>query len=203
MFTGAAAFAFVMYRACLAFDIGESQVFLPGDSWHKLSNVFLFIEFASLIIYLAKLPDKKSSYLIALATIIVIFLQEKDSYSYKYALIPLIFNNLTLISSNFIEKGSKEVNPQMVALGGLWYGISFLAFLCSFSTTLDFYFFFDDVSMFATQISSFYSWQTYQRDPLTLFEATTQLLNLPQTLQKLAAQKKKQNENKKPSQQRQ
>ena len=77
---------FVIYRACLAFGIHSDDatqyVFLPGDSWHKLSNIFMLIEYCSVIIFLARIPKEKEGYFLAFGTAIVIILQEKDSFSY-------------------------------------------------------------------------------------------------------------------------
>ena len=81
-----AAFCFLVYRACLAFQIDNIQsqtyVFLPSDSWHKLSNIFMLIEYCSLIVYLSRIPKEKAGYVIAMGTGIIIILQEKDSFSY-------------------------------------------------------------------------------------------------------------------------
>ena len=53
------ALCFLVYRSSIAFrlksDTSEEYIFLPTDSWHKLSNVFLLIEYCSLIIFLARL----------------------------------------------------------------------------------------------------------------------------------------------------
>ena len=77
---------FLIYRALLAFRIedqdAESQVFLTGDSWHKLSNIFMLIEYCSLIIYLARIPENMVGYFLAFGIIIIVTLQEKDSFSY-------------------------------------------------------------------------------------------------------------------------
>ena len=76
----------MIYRACLAFGINSEEaaqyVFLPADSWHKLSNIFMLIEYCSLIIFLSKIPKQKEGYFFAMGTAIVIILQEKDSFSY-------------------------------------------------------------------------------------------------------------------------
>ena len=69
---------FLIYRALLAFRIedqdAESQVFLTGDSWHKLSNIFMLIEYCSLIIYLARIPEEWSGALLAIGTAIIVIL---------------------------------------------------------------------------------------------------------------------------------
>ena len=84
--TAVSGICFVIYRACLAFGIESEEaikyVFLPADSWHKLSNIFMLIEYCSVIIFLSRIPKKMEGYFMALGTSIVIILQEKDSFSY-------------------------------------------------------------------------------------------------------------------------
>ena len=60
----------------------------------------MLIEYCNLIIYLSRLPKEWQGYTLAFGVSIIIVLQEKDSFSYQYALIPLIFNNLILICSS-------------------------------------------------------------------------------------------------------
>jgi len=50
----------------------------------------------------------------------------------------------------------------MVAYGALWYLVSVVGFLLTFSENLDYYFFFDDLFMVSTAFSMFYSWQSFQ-----------------------------------------
>ena len=157
-----AAMSFIIYRACLAFRIDSEDaaqyVFLPADSWHKLSNIFMLIEYCSVIIYLSKIPKEREGYFFAMGTAIVIILQEKDSFTYMYALIPLIFNNLILICSSAFLESAGSFNTQMVVHGALWYVISCVGFVFTFSETLDYYFLFDDLFMVSTAFSLFYSW---------------------------------------------
>ena len=187
--TAVAALCFVIYRACLAFGI-ESEaaaqyVFLPADSWHKLSNIFMLIEYCSVIIFLARIPKEKEGYLLAMGTAIVIILQEKDSFTYMYALIPLIFNNLILICSSMIFESAGSFNTQMVVHGALWYVISCIGFVFTFSETLDYYFLFDDLFMVSTAFSLFYSWQSYELDTVQS-KATIGLADVPSTLRSFA-----------------
>ena len=167
--TAIAAFCFLVYRACLAFQITNimslDYVFLPADSWHKLSNIFMLIEYCSLIVYLSRIPKEKSGYFIATGTAIIIILQEKDSFSYQYALVPLIFNNLVLICSNFTCDSPGSYNKSMVMYGALWYVISCIGCVLTFSEQLDYYFVFDDLFMVATSFSLFYSWQSFNIAP--------------------------------------
>ena len=80
------ALCFLIYRATIAFNltanVATKIVFLPTDSWHKLSNVFMLIEYCSLIIYLARVPKALEGYILAFGICIIIVLQEKDSFSY-------------------------------------------------------------------------------------------------------------------------
>ena len=162
VFTAVAAISFIIYRACIAFRIDSAEaaqyVFLPSDSWHKMSNIFMLIEYCSLIIFLSKIPREKEGYFLAMGTAIVIILQEKDSFTYMYALIPLIFNNLVLIFSTFIYESAGTFNTQMVVHGALWYVISCIGFIFTFDDSLDYYFLFDDLFMVSTAFSLFYSW---------------------------------------------
>jgi hypothetical protein len=87
----------IIYKVTLAFDI--SELFLPQDSWHKLYSISLLIQFCSLIIYLGRLPKYLQGYVLGIGTCLIIVMQEKDSFSFKFALVPLIFNNFLLIWS--------------------------------------------------------------------------------------------------------
>ena len=64
----------------------------------------MLIEYCSLIIYLARIPEEWSGALLAVGTAIIVILQEKDSYSYHYAAIPLVFNQLILICATCFLK---------------------------------------------------------------------------------------------------
>ena len=157
---------FLVYRGSIAFSILSAQaqqiLFLPIESWHKLSNVFMLIEYCSLIIFLSRISREFEGYILALGICIIIFLQEKDSFSYQYALIPLIFNNLVLICSSALYDKKGSFNPTMVIYGAIWYMVSVVGFLLTFSENLDYYFFFDDLFMVSTAFSMFYSWQSFQ-----------------------------------------
>ena len=93
----------------------------------------MLIEYCSVIIFMAKIPKKKEGYFLAFGTAIVIILQEKDSFSYQYALFPLIFNNLILYFATVIYESSATFNTEMVIHGALWYVISVIGFVCTFS----------------------------------------------------------------------
>ena len=101
-----------------------------------------------------------------MGTAIVIILQEKDSFSYQYALIPLIFNNLVLYFATVVYESANSFNTEMVVHGALWYFISVIGFIFTFSEELDYYFLFDDLFMVSTAFSLFYSWQSYEIDTL-------------------------------------
>ncbi len=62
-----------------------------------------------------------------LGTCIIILMQEKDSQSFKYAMIPLIFNNVLLITSQCLLSGPVYMNTRMVLFGAIWYVISIIA----------------------------------------------------------------------------
>ena len=86
MLVKVSAICFLIYRTAIAFRLKTSDsakyVFLPTDSWHKLANVFMLIEYCSLIIYLARLRKEIEGYTLGLGICIIILLQEKDSFSY-------------------------------------------------------------------------------------------------------------------------
>ena len=145
--------------------MASDYVFLTADSWHKLSNIFMLIEYCSLIVYLSRIPKEKAGYFIATGTGIIIILQEKDSFSYQYALVPLIFNNMVLLCSNFIFDHPGSYNKSMVVHGALGYVVSCVGFVLTFSENLDYYFVFDDLFMVATSFSLFYSWQSFNISP--------------------------------------
>ena len=71
----------------------------------------MLIEYCSLIIYLSRLSKELTGYTLAFGICIIIVLQEKDSFSYQYALIPLIFNNLVLICSSALYDKPGSFNP--------------------------------------------------------------------------------------------
>lgn len=156
MFTLAAMVTTVLYKTCLAFDY--TDLFIPHESWHKLSNIALLIQFCSLIIYLARIPKYAQGYLLGAGTCLIIIMQERDSFSFKYALIPLIFNNLLLIFSQCMMSGPIYVNNRMVLFGAIWYVASILAFFASYHKLIDFFYIFDDMFVFSTGLSLFYSW---------------------------------------------
>lgn len=98
---------------------------------------------------------------------LIIILQEKDSFTFKYALIPLIFNNLLMIISSCLIAKPPYVNSRMVIYGAIWYVISIISFLGAYHKMLDFFYIFDDVFIFSNGMSLFYSWQTYEKNDLT------------------------------------
>jgi hypothetical protein len=55
----------------------------------------------------------------------------------------------------------------MVLFGVIWYVVSILAFFGSYHKLIDFFFIFDDLFMFSTGLSLFYSWQTYEKYDVT------------------------------------
>ena len=72
----------------------------------------------------------------------------------------------------------------------IWYILSVFGFLATLFST-DFYLLADDVFMFATGMSLFYSWQTYEDDVYWARQVLVEILVLPATLKRLAAEKKR------------
>ena len=62
------------------------------------------------------------------------------------------------------ESAGGTFNSEMVVHGALWYVISCIGFMLTFSESLDYYFLFDDFFMVSTAFSLFYSWQSYELD---------------------------------------
>ena len=140
----------------------------------------MLIEYCSLIIYLARIPEKWSGALLAIGTAIIVILQEKDSYSYQYALIPLLFNQLILICATLLLKNKGGFNKTMVSYGAFWYGISCAGLLFTFSERWNYYFIFDDIFMISTAFCLFYSWQSY--DDYSVKKNAIGLLEVPEQL---------------------
>ena len=140
----------------------------------------MLIEYCSLIIYLARIPEEWSGALLAVGTAIIVILQEKDSYSYHYAAIPLVFNQLILICATCFLKTKGQLNRAMAAYGALWYVVSCACLVFINSDVLNYYFFFDDIFMISTAFCLFYSWQSYddvsvRKEPLGLLEVPAML----------------------------
>lgn len=89
---------------------------------------------------------------------LIVLMQEKDSFSFRYALVPMIFNNSLLIISQYLNKEPTYVNNRMVIFGLLWYVASIVFFLGSLRKLIDFFYIFEDLFLFATGMSLFYSW---------------------------------------------
>ena len=74
----ASAVCFLIYRSSIAFRLTTSDsaeyIFLTTDSWHKLANIFMLIEYCSLIIYLARIPENMVGYFLAFGIIIIVTL---------------------------------------------------------------------------------------------------------------------------------
>ena len=89
---------------------------------------------------------------------LIILMQEKDSFTFRYALVPMIFNNLMMIFSTCFMGQPGYINNRMVAWGAIWYILSIIAFLGSYMKVFDMFFIFDDLFLFSTGLSLFYSW---------------------------------------------
>jgi len=145
-----------IYKTCLL--IGIHTVFIPIDSWHKLMNIGLLTQFCSLMIYLARIPKEYKGYLVGIGMCLIMMMQEKDAFSFKYALIPVIFNNLLLVCSGCVLGGPIYVNSRCAALGAFWYIFSIVFFIGSYFRAIDLFYLFDDAFMIATAFSLYYSW---------------------------------------------
>jgi len=64
-------------------------------------------------------------------------------------------------------QGPVYVNSRMVVFGAIWYILSIIAFVGQYHKFLDFFYFFQDLSIFSTGLSLFYSWQTYEKHDIT------------------------------------
>jgi hypothetical protein len=143
-------------KICIA--LNWSSFFVSSDSWHKLCNIAMLTQFLCLMVYLARIPDKYKGVTIGIGMGLIIMFQEKDSFSFKYALIPMIFNNLLLIGSSCLMTGPTYVNSRCVAYGMFWYILSIFCFLMSYFQYFDFLLLFDDGFIMSTGLSLFYSW---------------------------------------------
>jgi hypothetical protein len=56
----------------------------------------------------------------------------------------------------------------MVFKGVVWYVVSILALIGAYHKLFDFFYMFQDLMIFSTGLSLFYSWQTYEKDDLSL-----------------------------------
>ena len=84
-----------------------------------------------------------------------------------------------------IYANAGSLNSEMVVQGALWYIISCIGFVCTFSYTLDYYFLFDDLFLVSTAFSLFYSWQSYELDTVQK-RKTIGLTDVPGTLRQFA-----------------
>jgi hypothetical protein len=160
VFTGATAICFICYRCCLTFKLYNQELYLNGDSWHKLTNIFMLAEFAAMAIYLGRISEQYKGLLQGLAMTFIILLQEENSFSLKNAVYIIIMNNTILIGANFLLTSDTptRVNIDMVQRTAFWYVVSIVGFLVTLDKTLDFYLLGDDLFVFSTGMSLFYSW---------------------------------------------
>lgn len=96
--------------------------FIPLTNWHKLINVMLLIEQCSVVLYLGRVSESISKdledTLFGINLVLILIMQEKDQVhgEIKYSLIPVIMNNVYVISSNIssvktmVESQGKVVN---------------------------------------------------------------------------------------------
>jgi len=81
------------------------------------------------MIYLARIPKHYGGYLLGLGLSLILVMQERDALSFKFALVPIIFNNMLLILSQCLMGGPGYVNSRMVAFGTIWYLLSVISFI--------------------------------------------------------------------------
>lgn len=190
--TVVAALSFFVYRTSVGFNAPD--FFLEGDSWHKLQQIFLLIEYCSLIIYLANVPPKWQGYCLATGISIIVIFQEKDSFDFKYALGPLIFNNVVFITANMLLDHPDDYNMDCVRYGGYWYAASGIGFLGMMNSWLNHYFIFDDLFVVCTCFSLFYCWQMYTDDTIMLGDLWRDLLNIKSVVQEYVRIKRRERE---------
>ena len=104
--------SFITYRVCCIYNY--ESLFLLTDSWHKLSNIFLLIQCAQLIVYLGRLSDQAGSYFVAFSVGLTIVLQEKDSHAYKYSLVTFVVHYTVLFCAAQGTDKPKYINSYMV-----------------------------------------------------------------------------------------
>jgi hypothetical protein len=116
VFTGATAICFMCYRCCLTFKLYNKELYLGGDSWHKLTNIFMLAEFAAMAIYLGRISEQYKGLLWGFAMTVIILVQEENSFSLKNAVYIIIMNNAILIGANFLlnSETPQRINMDMV-----------------------------------------------------------------------------------------
>ena len=62
----------------------------------------LLIQFCSLMIYLARIPKALQGYVLGMGILLIVITEEKDFMSFRYALVPLAFNNGLLFISQCV-----------------------------------------------------------------------------------------------------
>ena len=136
------------------------------------------------------MPPKWQGYLLALGISIIVVFQEKDSFDFKYALGPLIFNNIVFISANYLLDHPEDYNMDCVKYGSYWYAASGIGFLGMMSSWLNHYFLFDCWFVVCTCISLFYCWQMYTDETITLKELWYETIFIKQTILEYIRKKK-------------
>lgn len=81
------------------------------------------------MIYLARVPKNLKGYILGIGLCLIIVMQERDALSFKFALVPLVFNNVLLIFSQCIMGGPSYINSRMVVFGTIWYILSVISFI--------------------------------------------------------------------------
>jgi hypothetical protein len=119
--------------------------------------------------------------LLATGISIIILFQEKDSFDWKYALAPLIFNNIVLFTANMLLDHPEDYNMECVKYGMYWYAASGIGFLGMMSSWANHYFIFDDIFVVCTCISLFYCWQMHTDETLTVEEVWREFIHMRQT----------------------
>lgn len=143
--------------------------------------------------YLGRLSDQAGSYFVAFSVGLTIVLQEKDSYAYKYSLITFVVNYTVLFCAAQGGDKPKYINSNMVKLGALWYFIACVGFMCSFHglASLNFLFICEDLFIFGTGLSFFYTWQTYEPVTFGIFESILAITQIRARIKKQNERKRK------------
>ena len=193
VFTGALGVVFLFYRSCIIFDFEHKELFLTGDSYKKLSNIFMLAEFCRMTLYLARVSERMTGMIFGVGLVIIIVFQEADPFNLLHGVVSLILNNIVLVYFNFILSPEKpaKVNMDAINLTAFWYILSFFGFLATVFSS-DYYLLADDLFMFATGMSLFYSWQTFEDEVFWAIPTLKTMVNLPATVKQLAAAKKQQ-----------
>ena len=115
---------YAAYRTC---DATQIELIMPRPSVHKLFNIFVIIQSAQLVVYLARLTSSAGSLHMSLLTGLTLVLQEKDIEGCHFSIFAILVNNTVLIYNNYRFKPD-NLNPDMVRNGVFWYCVALIGF---------------------------------------------------------------------------